>query len=115
MVTQEQVEKIANQIEVKLYDLHGDINTKYKTKYRSLLFNLKDTKNQVSIILCSVLVIGIMPSNPGYPSLHFYNLQGLFRKVCLGQISPTELVRMTSEQYASDELAEWREKTLKKV
>lgn len=47
VVTQEQVEKIANQIEVKLYNLHGDINTKYKTKYRSLLFNLKDTKNQV--------------------------------------------------------------------
>ena len=46
-VTQEQVEKIANQIEVKLFNLHGDINTKYKTKYRSLLFNLKDTKNQV--------------------------------------------------------------------
>ena len=41
------MEKIANQIEVKLYNLHGDINTKYKTKYRSLLFNLKDTKNQV--------------------------------------------------------------------
>ena len=42
-------------------------------------------------------------------------LQGLFRKVCLGQISPSELVKMKSEQYASDELAEWREKTLKKV
>ena len=46
-VAQERVEKIANQIEVKLFNLHGDINTKYKTKYRSLLFNLKDTKNQV--------------------------------------------------------------------
>ena len=46
-VTQERVEKIANQIEVKLFNVHGDINTKYKTKYRSLLFNLKDTKNQV--------------------------------------------------------------------
>ena len=42
-------------------------------------------------------------------------LKGLFRKVCLGEISPTDLVRMKSEQYASDELAEWREKTLKKV
>ena len=35
--------------------------------------------------------------------------------MCLGQISPSDLVRMRSEQYASDELAEWREKTLKKV
>ena len=41
--------------------------------------------------------------------------QGLFRKVCLREISATDLVRMKSEQYASDELAEWREKTLKKV
>ena len=47
-VTQEKVEEIANQIEEELYNLHGDINTKYKTKYRSLLFNLKDTNNQVS-------------------------------------------------------------------
>ena len=35
--------------------------------------------------------------------------------MCLGQISATDLVRMKSEQYASDELADWREKTLKKV
>ena len=47
-VTQDKVEEIANQIEEELYSLHGDINTKYKTKYRSLLFNLKDTNNQVS-------------------------------------------------------------------
>ena len=42
-------------------------------------------------------------------------IQGLFRKVCLSEITPSDLVRMKSEQYASDELAEWREKTLKKV
>ena len=49
IVTQDQVEKIANHIEEELHDLHGDINTKYKTKYRSLLFNLKDMKNQVHV------------------------------------------------------------------
>ena len=43
------------------------------------------------------------------------HLQGLFRKVCFGEISPSQLVRMNTEQFASDELAEWREKTLKKV
>ena len=47
--------------------------------------------------------------------LYVLLVQGLFRKVCLGQISPSDLVKMKSEQYASDELAEWREKTLKKV
>ncbi len=42
------VEAIASDIEEKLFNLHQDINPKYKNKYRSLVFNLKDTKNQVS-------------------------------------------------------------------
>lgn len=44
---QEAVEKVANDIEEKLHNLYQDINPKYKNKYRSLLFNLKDTKNPV--------------------------------------------------------------------
>lgn len=59
MVTQDQVEEIASQIEEELYSLHGDINTKYKTKYRSLLFNLKDTNNQVRATLCTAISIHI--------------------------------------------------------
>ena len=46
-VDQEAVEKVANDIEEKLHNLYQDINPKYKNKYRSLLFNLKDTRNQV--------------------------------------------------------------------
>ena len=45
---QSKVEAIAHDIEEKLYNLHQDINPKYKNKYRSLVFNLKDIKNQVS-------------------------------------------------------------------
>jgi len=48
ITSKDQVEKLANQIEEALYSLHNDITTKYKTKYRSLLFNLRDPKNQVS-------------------------------------------------------------------
>ena len=44
---QNKVEAIANDVEEKLFNLHQDINPKYKNKYRSLVFNLKDTKNQV--------------------------------------------------------------------
>lgn len=44
---QSKVEAIANDVEEKLFNLHRDINPKYKNKYRSLVFNLKDTKNQV--------------------------------------------------------------------
>lgn len=44
---QSKVEAIANDVETKLFNLNGDINPKYKNKYRSLVFNLKDIKNQV--------------------------------------------------------------------
>ena len=44
---QSRVEATANEIEEKLFNLNQDINPKYKNKYRSLVFNLKDTKNQV--------------------------------------------------------------------
>ena len=33
----------------------------------------------------------------------------------LSEVTPHELVRMTTEKLASDELAQWREKTIKKV
>lgn len=45
---QSNVEAVANDIEEKLHNLNQEINPKYKNKYRSLVFNLKDTKNQVS-------------------------------------------------------------------
>lgn len=51
--SQEEVEKIANEIEDRLYAIHQDITPRYKTKYRSLLFNLKDVKNQVRIQIIS--------------------------------------------------------------
>ena len=44
---QKNIESIANDIEEKLFNLNQDINPKYKNKYRSLVFNLKDLKNQV--------------------------------------------------------------------
>lgn len=46
---QSKVEAIAHDVEEKLFNLNQDINPKYKNKYRSLVFNLKDTKNQVSL------------------------------------------------------------------
>lgn len=42
-------------------------------------------------------------------------VQGLFRKVVTSEIRPYELVRMSTEKLASEELAQWREKTIKKV
>lgn len=85
-VSQSEVEAIAHDIEEKLFNLNQDINPKYKNKYRSLIFNLKDMKNQ-----------------------------GLFRKVLTKNIGSKALVRMSTEKLASDDLAAWRESTLKKV
>lgn len=49
---QSKVEAIAHDVEEKLFNLHQDINPKYKNKYRSLVFNLKDVKNQVPWTPC---------------------------------------------------------------
>lgn len=56
-------------------------SAKYKNKFRSLVFNIKDPKNQT-----------------------------LFRKIADGSITPDQVVRLTSEEMASQELAQWRER-----
>uniref|UniRef100_A0A8C4NEM5 Death-inducer obliterator 1 n=1 Tax=Eptatretus burgeri TaxID=7764 RepID=A0A8C4NEM5_EPTBU len=80
-VKEDQVYKLSEYIERELYSLFHDTDNKYKKRYRSLMFNLKDTKNQ-----------------------------GLFYRVIRGEISPSKLVRMSPEDLASKELAEWRER-----
>lgn len=72
---------IAQNIEEELHALFKDTGTKYKSKYRSLLFNIKDLKNLT-----------------------------LFRKIVDSSISPQQLVRLSAEELASQELAQWRER-----
>ena len=43
------VKKVAYTIENELFKIYNETNNKYKAKYRSLIFNIKDPKNQVSI------------------------------------------------------------------
>lgn len=47
-LSEEVVEGIAAGIEAALFDLTQATNCRYKTKYRSLLFNLRDPRNPVS-------------------------------------------------------------------
>ncbi|XP_071810985.1 uncharacterized protein [Apostichopus japonicus] len=82
--TPEEATKTANIIEEALFKLHKDTGMKYKAKYRTLIFNLRDTKNK-----------------------------GLFRRVVQQKIDPAKLVQMSSEQLASKELAQWREREAK--
>ncbi|GFT01820.1 PHD finger protein 3 [Nephila pilipes] len=77
---EEDVQKIAVKIEEELNSLFKDNSFKYRAKYRSLMFNIKDPRNQ-----------------------------GLFRKILKGNIPPDRLVRMSPEELASMELARWRE------
>ncbi|KAJ8781045.1 hypothetical protein J1605_001088 [Eschrichtius robustus] len=85
VLSEEAVEGIAAGIEAALFDLTKATNGRYKNKYRSLLFNLRD------------------PRNPD-----------LFLKVVHGDVSPHGLVRMSSIQLAPQELARWRDQEEKR-
>ncbi|XP_026100712.1 LOW QUALITY PROTEIN: PHD finger protein 3-like [Carassius auratus] len=73
--------ELARRTEKELFALFQSVDSKYKNKYRSLTFNLKDSKNNV-----------------------------LFKRVLKGEVSPADLVRMTAEELASKELAAWRQR-----
>lgn len=77
----EEIDKFVMDTEREIYHLFSkDTGTKYRAKYRSLIFNIKDRKNE-----------------------------SLFRKICEKNIEPKQLVRMSPEELASQELALWRE------
>ncbi|KAI3362666.1 hypothetical protein L3Q82_001738 [Scortum barcoo] len=80
-VSVERASEVAKKTERELFHLYKDTDNKYKNKYRSLMFNLKDTKNNV-----------------------------LFKRVLKGEISPGNLIRLSPEELASKELAAWRQR-----
>lgn len=80
----DELTKLVKTIEEELFRLYNkDVGPKYKNKYRSLVFNIKDDKNN-----------------------------GLFRKIINGKISPRSLVQMTAEEMANKELQQWRQAEL---
>ncbi|KAL7727010.1 hypothetical protein ACLKA6_010053 [Drosophila palustris] len=80
-LTETEVEHFVKRVESEMYHSFGrDVSAKYKSKYRSLMFNIKDRKNKT-----------------------------LFEKICAKQVEPKQLVRMTPAELASQELAKWRE------
>ncbi|KAK0090006.1 hypothetical protein PV325_004139 [Microctonus aethiopoides] len=83
-LTDEEISDLAINIELELYKYFRDTGAKYKAKYRSLVFNIKDTKNLT-----------------------------LFRKIADRSLTPDAVVRLSPEEMASQELAEWREKETK--
>ncbi|KAH8419062.1 hypothetical protein KR222_002912 [Zaprionus bogoriensis] len=80
-LSETEVEHFVKRVESEMYHSFGrDVSAKYKLKYRSLMFNIKDRKNKT-----------------------------LFEKICAKQVEPKQLVRMTPAELASQELAKWRE------
>ena len=47
-MTESEVGRMAVSIEKEMFNLCMNTDSKYKNKYRSLMFNLKDPKNKVS-------------------------------------------------------------------
>lgn len=62
-LTEDEVKNISTEIESQLFKCFGDTGQKYRNKYRSLIFNIKDAKNQT-----------------------------LWRRICEKSINPYELV-----------------------
>lgn len=79
-LSDDQITEFVTATEAALYKMFGDTNQKYRAKYRSLMFNIKDRKNET-----------------------------LFAKISNQAIQPEQLVRMSPEELASQELAKWRE------
>ncbi|XP_029141811.1 death-inducer obliterator 1 [Protobothrops mucrosquamatus] len=86
VMTENEVGKIALNIEKELFNLFQATDNRYKSKYRSIMFNLKDPKNQ-----------------------------GLFHRVLREDIPLSRLVRMKPEELVSKELSSWKEKPAKSI
>ncbi|KAH0622064.1 hypothetical protein JD844_024006, partial [Phrynosoma platyrhinos] len=89
-IPEERAAKVATKIEKELFSFFRDTDSKYKNKYRSLIFNLKDPKNKV----CASAIINLI----------------LFKRVLKGEVTPDHLIRMSPEELASKELAAWRKR-----
>ncbi|XP_066589494.1 uncharacterized protein pps [Prorops nasuta] len=83
-LTDDEIADLASNIELEMYKYFKDTGAKYKAKYRSLVFNIKDTKNLT-----------------------------LFRKIADKSLTADAVVKLSPDEMASQELAEWREKETK--
>lgn len=77
----DEIDTFARNTEREMYLMFSkDTGVKYRAKYRSLMFNIKDRKNT-----------------------------SLFLKICDQSITAQQLVKMSADELASQELAQWRE------
>lgn len=62
-MTESEVGRLAVAIEKEMFNLCLSTDSKYKNKYRSLMFNLKDPKNKVSQHDMHALTLSVMYSS----------------------------------------------------
>ena len=55
-MSEEDVDKCAHNVEGEMFSFFGDTGHRYKNKYRSLMFNLKDPRNKVRQTLSSIFL-----------------------------------------------------------
>ncbi|KAL8578841.1 hypothetical protein ACOMHN_022134 [Nucella lapillus] len=79
VLSSNEIKRISLRIEEELFKAFAGTGNKYRAKFRSLLFNIKDQKNK-----------------------------GLFRKILNRKIRASHLVKMSTEELASKELSKWR-------
>lgn len=56
-ISTDRASEVAKKTERELFHLYKDTDNKYKNKYRSLMFNLKDSKNNVSTYVKQTVVL----------------------------------------------------------
>lgn len=80
-MTDDEITGFAKEVEREMFLFYNrDTRDKYKTKYRSLKFNLSDVKNRT-----------------------------LLEKICAKKLTPKQLVQLPPADLASEELSKWRE------
>lgn len=50
-MSESDIAKLVSSIEMEMFDIFRNTDSKYMNKYRTIMFNLKDPKNKVCVML----------------------------------------------------------------
>lgn len=53
-MSESEVTKLVANIEMEMFDMFRNTDSKYMNKYRTIMFNLKDPKNKVCVFFCDL-------------------------------------------------------------
>lgn len=107
--------KLVASIEVEMFDIFRNTDSKYMNKYRTIMFNLKDPRNKVCLQ-------DVLAGSNFKMALLFVDLtdfllclQGLLYGFVRGEISPFRLVRMTQKDMQAIKASDATEKQTSEV